>query len=140
MGPNLGLARTLRRSLLLRLQWRVGRDHQCEIARGEQGVSGNFWDEARHTKWLDDFSDRPAARAAFKDGQWNRYRIVAQGDRIRSWVNDVPCADFRDSTDAKGFIGLQVHGIRPGTGPYQVRWRNIKIRELTSQPSSPGRK
>jgi hypothetical protein len=45
-------------------------------------------------------------------------------------VNGIPCADFRDDTDASGFIGLQVHGIQKGTGPYQVRWRNIRIREL----------
>jgi len=30
----------------------------------------------------------------------------------------------------KGFIGLQVHGIRRGTGPYEVRWRKIRIKEL----------
>ena len=104
--------------------------YQCEIAAAEGGVSGNFWDEARRTKWLDDFSDNPKAGKAFKNDQWNHYRIVAQGDRIRSWVNGVPCADFHDDTDASGFIGLQVHGIKKGTGPYQVCWRNIRLREL----------
>lgn len=104
--------------------------YQCEIASAESGVSGNFWDEGRRTKWLDDFTDRPASRTAFKNDDWNHYRIVAQGDHIRSWVNGVPCADFHDDTDASGFIGLQVHGIKSGTGPYQVRWRNIRLREL----------
>ena len=106
--------------------------YQCEITVSERGTSGNFWDEARQTKWLDDFADRPEARVAFKDGEWNHYRIVAQGDHIRSWVNDVSCADFHDKTDASGFIGLQVHGIKKGDGPYQVRWKNIRIRELKS--------
>ena len=32
--------------------------------------------------------------------------------------------------DKRGFIGLQVHGIAKGEGPYQVRWRNVRIREL----------
>jgi hypothetical protein len=104
--------------------------YQCEIATEESGSSGNFWDEGRRTQWLDDFSSKPQARQAFKEGQWNQYRIVAQGDRIRSWVNGVPCADFRDDLDATGFIGLQVHGIKQGTGPFQVRWKNIRIREL----------
>lgn len=104
--------------------------YQCEVAAAAKGVSGNFWDEARGKKWLDDFSKKPDAQKAFKEGEWNRYRIVAQGDRIRSWVNDVACADFRDKEDASGFIGLQVHSIKPGTGPYHVRWRNIQIREL----------
>ena len=29
-----------------------------------------------------------------------------------------------------GFLGLQVHGIGKGTGPYSVRWREIYLREL----------
>jgi hypothetical protein len=104
--------------------------YQCEIAATETGTSGNFWDEARRTKWLDDFSEKPEAKKAFKNNEWNHYRIVAQGDHIRSWVNGVPCADFHDKTDANGFIGLQVHGIKKGDGPYQVRWKNIRIRQL----------
>jgi hypothetical protein len=106
--------------------------YQCEIAEAEKVVSGNFWDEARHTKWLDDFSEKPEAAKAFKNSEWNHYRIVAQGDHIRSWVNGVACADFHDQTDASGFIGLQVHGIKAGTGPYSVRWKNIRLRELKS--------
>ena len=39
-------------------------------------------------------------------------------------------------THASGFIGLQVHGIGRAKGPYQVRWRNIRIRELASEPHS----
>ena len=30
----------------------------------------------------------------------------------------------------KGFIGLQVHGIRKGSGPFEVSWRNLEIIEL----------
>lgn len=104
--------------------------YQCEIAAPASESSGNFWDEGRRTRWLDDFSAKPEAKKAFKGGEWNHYRIVAQGDRIRSWVNGVACADFRDDRDASGFIGLQVHGIKKGTGPYQVRWRNVRLREL----------
>lgn len=104
--------------------------YQCEITVQEKGTSGNFWDEGRFTKWHDNLTNRPPALSAFKDGQWNQFRIAAQGDRIRSWVNGVPCADFRDATDKTGFIGLQVHGIKAGSGPFQVRWKNIRVREL----------
>src|SRR6185369_11376214 len=101
--------------------------YQCEIAPAEESVSGNFWDEARRTKWLDDLAGKPGAKA-FKNDEWNHYRIVALGDHLRSWVNGVPCADFHDQTDASGLIGLQVHGIKAGTGPYQVRWKNIRMK------------
>jgi hypothetical protein len=104
--------------------------YQCEVADSARCTSGNFQDEARGYKWYDDLTKRPGACAAFKDDQWNHYRIVAQGDHIRSWVNGVACADFRDSQDASGLIGLQVHTVRAGLGPYQVRFKNIRIREL----------
>ena len=104
--------------------------YQCEVTTADKCQSGNFWDEGRWTKWHDDLTKKPGACAAFKEGQWNTYRIVAQGDRIRSWVNGVACADFRDSLDASGFIGLQVHSVGAGKGPYQVRFKNIKLREL----------
>lgn len=101
---------------------------QCEVARRETGTAGRFYDEGRRGEWLCEI--RPDARDAFRDDGWNRYRIVVQGDRYRSWINGVPASDFRDNLDERGFVGLQVHGIPKGEGPYRVRWRNIRIREL----------
>ncbi|VAX38087.1 hypothetical protein MNBD_PLANCTO02-1929 [hydrothermal vent metagenome] len=100
--------------------------YQCEIAHN--GTAGNFWDEARRTRWLAKIDAK--AKKAYKNNQWNHYRIVAKGDHIQSWVNDIKIADFHDKTDASGFIGLQVHAIKKGTGPYSVRWKNVKIKEL----------
>jgi hypothetical protein len=47
-------------------------------------------------------------------------------------VNGVPVADFQEEKTGQktGFIGLQVHGIKAGTGPFQVRWRNILLKEV----------
>jgi len=104
--------------------------YQCETVTRDKCASGNVYDEGRLGKFFDDLKKRPGACEAFKDGQWNHYRVVAQKDRIRTWVNGVACADFKDSSDASGFIGLQVHSIKAGTGPYQVRWKNIRLREL----------
>jgi hypothetical protein len=101
---------------------------QCEVARRETGTAGRFYDEGRRGKWLEEI--KPEAKDAFKDDGWNRYRIVVQGNRYRSWVNGVPASDFTDDEDKGGFVGLQVHGIARGQGPYQVRWRDVHIREL----------
>jgi acetyl esterase/lipase len=100
---------------------------QCEVARKEAGTAGRFYDEGRRGRWLDEI--KPEARDAFKDDGWNRYRIVVQGNRYRSWVNGIAVSDFTDDVDEGGFLGLQVHGVAKGEGPYQVRWRNIRIRE-----------
>jgi type 1 glutamine amidotransferase len=75
-------------------------------------------------------TDTPAARKAFKNDRWNKYRIECKGSSIKTWVNDVPCVDLRDSMDSRGIIGLQVHGLGRNFFPYQVRWRNLRIREL----------
>ena len=103
--------------------------YQVETSNEQTGTSGGVWDEARKSVWLYDVSGDPAASKAFKDNQWNRYRILCIGDSIKTWINAVPCADFRDPVDRTGFIGLQVHSFR-GEKPVQVRWRNIRIKEL----------
>ncbi len=102
----------------------------CGESNKEFSCTGNFWDEGRRTQWLDQKLDAVEKQQAYKPGEWNRMRIIAQGNRLRSFVNDVPVADFTDDRDATGFIGLQVHAIKAGTGPYQVAWKNIRIREL----------
>lgn len=107
----------------------AGRVHgyQVEIANEKSGASGGIYDEARRG-WVANISSDPTASKAFKDNQWNRYRIEAVGDRMRVWVNDVPCADLTDSMDLTGFIALQVHSYK-GEKPAQVRWRNIRIQD-----------
>jgi hypothetical protein len=106
--------------------------YQVEVANEKSGASGGIYDEARRG-WLHNTSSDPAASRAFKDNQWNHYRIEARGNRIRTWVNGVACADLTDAADGSGFIALQVHSYK-GEKPAQVRWRNIRIREL-----APGR-
>jgi hypothetical protein len=101
---------------------------QCEIARQDTGTAGRFYDESRRDKWICEIDSQ--AKNAFKDTGWNHYKIVVQGNRYRSWVNGVAASDFTDDVDQHGLIGLQVHGIPKTEGPYQVRWRNIRIKEL----------
>ena len=73
-----------------------------------------------------------------KDGEWNHFRVIAKGDQISTWVNGnkvitttVPTE--RHKTNFSGFIGLQVHGIKKGTGPFQVAWQNIKLKNLSNK-------
>jgi len=101
---------------------------QCEVANLASGVAARFYDEGRRGKWLCEI--KPEATKAFTDNDYNRYRIVVQGNRYRSWINGVLASDFTDDLDDRGFIGLQVHGIGRNKGPFQVRWKNVRIKEL----------
>jgi hypothetical protein len=118
-----------------------GRVHgpQVEIASGP-GFSGYIYGEGLG-RWLAPelvAEDRARHRHThFKNNEWNQFRVLAEGPRIRTWINGEFIAEINDpeihETYDKGLIGLQVHGIRRETGPYQVHWRNLKIRPLTKQ-------
>jgi hypothetical protein len=117
--------------------YKDGRVHgyQVEVDPCPHAWSGGIYDEARRG-WLDDLKDNEAARKAFKNGQWNHYRIEAIGDSIKTWVNGVPAADLVDSMTLAGFIGLQVHSTE-SEEPLTVRWRNIRIKDLGSHVWEP---
>jgi hypothetical protein len=108
-----------------------GRVHGPQVEIAVDGTAGFIYAEGLKFGWLSEDRSDPKAKAAFKKGEWNRYLVKARGTSIKTWINDVPVADLKEEKTGHttGFIGLQVHGIKKGTGPYQVRWRNIAIRD-----------
>jgi len=114
-------------------EYQNGRVHgyQVEIATG--GNAGFIYDEARRG-WLSTDRTCPHARAAFKQDNWNHFRVVCVGDTIRTWVNGVPVAEVVDNMTRVGFLGLQVHSFRNDPAAW-VLWRNLKIKEL--EPTDP---
>ncbi|MGQ7870702.1 3-keto-disaccharide hydrolase [Sunxiuqinia sp. sy24] len=104
---------------------------QVEIeASGENGAeAGYLYGEACGGWMTPDVKRIPHKN--FNDGQWNKYRIVAKGTRIQTWVNGKLISDLVDEAKFKshpsGFIGLQVHGVGD-RGPFQVGWRNIRLK------------
>lgn len=101
---------------------------QVEVDPSARAWSGGIYDEGRRG-WLYIPEINPEGKKAFRGGgQWNRYRIEAIGNTIRTWINDVPAAFLVDTLVEKGFIALQVHAIdKSELAGKQVRWRNIRI-------------
>ena len=103
--------------------------YQCEIAPAEGGVSGNFWDEGRNTKWHDDFAKKPEAAKASRTtsgtiiASWPKATISALG----STALPVPTSR-QDRRQRLHRPASSRHQER--SGPYKVRWKNIRIREL----------
>jgi len=112
-----------------------GRVHgyQIEIDPSDRAWSAGIYDEARRG-WLYDLAENVPAQKAFKNGEWNKYRIEALGDSIKTWINEVPAAFLVDGMTKTGFIGLQVHGIGRDESKLglQVKWRKIRI--ITEEP------
>ena len=66
--------------------------------------------------------------SVLKMGEWNTLKVVAQGDQVSTWLNNIPMVSINDSLigKGKGSIVLQIHD----GGGIKVKWRNIKITEL----------
>ena len=75
--------------------YQKGRVHgyQFEIDPSKRAWSGGIYDEARRN-WLYPLTLNPAAQTAFKNNAWNKARIEAIGNSIRTWINGVPCANI----------------------------------------------
>ncbi|MEQ8767112.1 MAG: DUF1080 domain-containing protein [Planctomycetota bacterium] len=110
---------------------------QVEIAAAgaDGGVSGYLYGEAAGG-WMTPDAAREL-HPHFKNGEWNTYRVLAEGPRIRVWINDALISDLVDEakyrSHRRGVIGLQVHAIPAGQGPYEVSWRNLKLREISAE-------
>ena len=107
---------------------------QVEIeASGKNGAEAGYIYGEAAGGWMTP-ADKLKPHKHFKDGKWNKYRVVADGANIKVWINGAVVSDLKHEekykSHPKGFIGLQVHSIGRGSGPYEVRWRKIKIKEL----------
>ena len=111
-------------------EYNNGRVHgyQCEVDPSARAWSGGIYDEARRG-WLYPCTLNPEGGKAFKNGQWNKYRIECVGPEIRTFLNGVPVAHLIDDMTPKGFISLQVHSIGKDDQPgKQIKWRNVRIK------------
>lgn len=110
-------------------EYKKGRVHgyQIEIDPSDRAWSAGIYDEQRRG-WLNPLTENGEAQKAFKQNEWNHYRIEAIGDTIRTWINGVPAAHLIDDATASGFIGLQVHSIdeKQNAGT-EIQWKNVRI-------------
>ena len=102
-------------------KFKVGRFYgpQVEI-EASPGQAGFIYGEATGRGWL---SPEPQSKDKainehnlIRNGEWNHYRIVAEGARIQVYINGHKIADLADQeiyeTHPKGHIGLQVHQVK----------------------------
>jgi Domain of Unknown Function (DUF1080) len=78
------------------------------------------------------FGDATKLGNGIHAGQWNEYRIVANGNRLEHYINNALTAqvtdDQTDKAATSGIIALQLHKGPPMT----VRFKNIVVRKLAS--------
>lgn len=117
--------------------YKNGRVHgyQFEVDPSDRAWTGGIYDEARR-EWLYTLEYNPAAKPAFKKGEWNKIRLECIGTSLRTFVNGIPAAHVEDDVTLSGFIALQVHAIQKDDVPgKQIKWRNIRIQTKNLKPT-----
>ncbi|MEM9479738.1 MAG: beta-propeller fold lactonase family protein [Verrucomicrobiota bacterium] len=103
--------------------------YQCDIGNTRKGpVWGKIYDESRRRQFLT-MGSEPVVEANVNKGDWNDITILAEGPRVRTWVNGMLTADYTEGDPdivPKGRFGLQIHGGPPA----ECSYRNIRIKEL----------
>jgi len=81
--------------------------------RGEKVV----WDKDGKKQVVGSVGKAADIQAAIKQGDWNEYVIIAEGNHLRQFINGKPTVDVTDDDSAKqarsGVLALQLHAGRP---------------------------
>lgn len=101
-----------------------------------QGWFGKIYDEHRRNKTIDEPVDQLALLKAVDVYGWNRYRILAEGPRIRVWINDVIATDYTEKDPDIALDGIIAPQIHSG-GRCVVELKDVYIRELPNTEGAP---
>jgi len=111
-----------------------GKSHQVTLDYREGGEIGGIY-----LPWTRGFVHHcPEGIKHFQKDQWNRLRIVCQGQpaRITVWLNGIQMTDFQHTAETsaqvptEGSICLQVHPGGEGFDRGKARFRNVFVRPL----------
>ena len=95
------------------------------------GYDGALYDHLRRSKVIQRPSKEVLEKARKPTGEWNDYRIRAEGSRIQIWLNGVQTVDYTEtdpSVETTGIIAIQIHGNSNAI----VSYKDIAITELTA--------
>jgi uncharacterized protein (TIGR03067 family) len=112
---------------------------QIMAARGEKVV----WDKDCKKQVTGSLGSSDGIQAAIKQGNWNDYVIIAQGNHLQHFINDRQTIDVTDDCESKramnGVLALQLHAGQP----MRVQFRNLRLyagsasKESAADPLAP---
>ena len=104
--------------------------YQCEIMDAIPGKNGGMFGIGTGG-WIypakgqeKEFQER--IKGVMKRDDWNSYKIHAEGERIRIYVNGTLITDAKHSANLKGAFGIQHHGGKAGV----MKFRNLRVQDL----------
>ncbi len=107
--------------------WEVS-GYQADLGAGYDGA---LYDESRRNKVLVQPTKDLLEKARKPVGEWNDYKIRAEGRHLQIWLNGVQTVDYTEPDAAiplKGIIAVQIHGDATSV----VRYKDLMIEELAA--------
>ncbi len=103
--------------------------YQIEIDGGKPGKTGGIYGIGLGG-WLSPNKDNAGEVSkliaeAKKTKDWNKLRVVCEGPRIRTYLNDTMISDIQHKGSLSGYFGIQHHG-HGGI----VRFRNLRVKKM----------
>jgi hypothetical protein len=96
--------------------------YQADIGKGWWGKL--YEENGRALLW------KESGEKHVKENEWNDYEVVAEGSKIKTFINGQPCVDFDDPPGArKGVIAFQLHS----GGALEVRFKDLKLELLPAK-------
>lgn len=115
--------------------------YECQVINSSPQVKPGQYVERKMTSSI--YGVRNIWKSPVPDNQWFRYRIVVQGQTIRTYINDELMAEYTEPETtgtaksgrvlSSGTIGLQCHDPKS-----VVYYRNIRIKPLPDTMPTPG--
>jgi hypothetical protein len=101
--------------------------------RGYQAdVGAGWWGKLYEEHGREILSDR-SGEPFVKVDDWNEYEVVANGSRIKTFINGHACVDLDDPAGARrGIFAFQIHA----GGPMEVRFKDLKLQVKPSEAQS----
>jgi hypothetical protein len=116
--------------------------YQFEIDPTPRALTGGLYEEGRRG-WFAPAKNNGEPKEAWnkthgdhlKPGEWNKMRIEARGNHIKTWLNGHLLADYIDRDEdvriKRGFFGLQVHSTKNAElFGKEVAFRNLRVQKL----------
>lgn len=140
------------------IQFRSKKVNDHGQATGYQAdVGSEVWGKLYHEHGRGKLDWNNRAAKAVKPGGWNRYEILAVGDRIWTAINGTLCVAVRDPEgERSGHIALQIHSGPPqavhyrkltlthdplvqlvGLGEAELEARLVVVGQSTAEPAKP---
>ena len=86
---------------------------------------GTFYEEGKGLRGI--LEQHPEAASLIKEGDWNEFEIMAQGQHVVIKINGTPVIDRTDPVFQKsGIIALQLHA----GPPMEIRFKDVEIKSL----------